>query len=93
MSPLAWRDRTITGKYGMKSSLSFSRIALGQVPDYHEFRKVPYPDAIQGWRDEVAHVDAVAAVRDSKNAAGPVVVLPVAGWSAFLSVARHGHFD
>jgi hypothetical protein len=33
---------------------------------------------------EVAFIGTVA-VRDSKNAAGPVLVVPVAGWAALLS--------
>jgi uncharacterized protein DUF397 len=37
---------------------------------------------------EVAHAGWATAVRDSKNAAGPVLVLPATAWSAFLTTAR-----
>jgi hypothetical protein len=41
----------------------------------------------QGGQDncvEVALVDAAVAVRDSKNPAGPVLVVPMARWTDFL---------
>jgi len=34
---------------------------------------------------EVAFATREAAVRDSKNAAGPVLVLPAAGWRHFVA--------
>lgn len=34
---------------------------------------------------EVAHVDVVTGVRDSKNPTGPVLTFSRAGWSLFLS--------
>jgi hypothetical protein len=37
---------------------------------------------------EVALAGSAAAVRDSKNAAGPVLVLPTAGWKALLANPR-----
>ena len=36
---------------------------------------------------EVAFVDTVA-VRDSKNAAGPILTVPAGAWSTFLVVLR-----
>jgi hypothetical protein len=39
---------------------------------------------------EVAASGDVVGVRDSKNPAGPVLVLPVAGWRAFRTALRHG---
>lgn len=38
---------------------------------------------------EVAFVGSAAALRDSKNAAGPVLLLPTAAWSALLNAALH----
>jgi hypothetical protein len=40
---------------------------------------------------EVALAGGAAAVRDSKNPAGPTVALP--DWSAFLTAAKRGDFD
>ncbi len=37
---------------------------------------------------EVAFADAATALRDSKNAHGPVIVLPTAAWNALLTAAR-----
>lgn len=34
---------------------------------------------------EVAFVPRAVAVRDSKNAAGPVLTIPIAAWDAFRS--------
>jgi hypothetical protein len=34
---------------------------------------------------EVAFSGAMAALRDSKNAAGPILVLPTAAWKALLA--------
>ena len=33
------------------------------------------------------------AMRDSKNPTGPVLILPLAGWSAFTAGIRSGEFD
>ncbi|HEX6357429.1 DUF397 domain-containing protein [Actinophytocola sp.] len=37
---------------------------------------------------EVALAGQVAAVRDSKNAAGPVLVVPAVAWDSLLDQAR-----
>jgi hypothetical protein len=37
---------------------------------------------------EVAFVPMAVAVRDSKNVAGPVLAIPVAGWEAFRADLR-----
>jgi hypothetical protein len=39
---------------------------------------------------EVASSGGVVGVRDSKNPAGPVLVLPAAGWHSFVAALRHG---
>lgn len=40
---------------------------------------------------EVAAVADATAVRDSKNATGPVLLFDRPGWDAFRSAAREGH--
>lgn len=42
---------------------------------------------------EVAAVDGVIAVRDSKNPTGPALVFTAAEWKAFVAGARDGEFD
>lgn len=42
---------------------------------------------------EVAGVDDVVAVRDSKDRDGPVLLIDRAGWAAFLTGIRNGEFD
>jgi len=37
---------------------------------------------------EVAFVPRAVAVRDSKNAAGPVLAIPISGWDAFRADLR-----
>jgi hypothetical protein len=37
---------------------------------------------------EVALMDAATALRDSKNATGPTLVLPTATWTALLTATR-----
>jgi hypothetical protein len=39
---------------------------------------------------ELAHVDSLTGVRDSKNPTGPVLTIPGPGWCTFLSVAKSG---
>ncbi|WP_407289294.1 DUF397 domain-containing protein [Streptomyces sp. BP-8] len=34
----------------------------------------------------------IVPVRDSKNPDGPVLLLPTAGWSAFLAAVKDGEF-
>ncbi len=42
---------------------------------------------------EVAHVDPMIAVRDSKNPQGHVLLFTRAEWDAFLAGAKDGEFD
>ena len=42
---------------------------------------------------EVAFVDGRIAVRDSKDAQGPVLVFTRQEWTAFISGVRDGEFD
>jgi uncharacterized protein DUF397 len=48
------------------------------------------------WTDncvEVAFVDGLIAVRDSKNSSGPVLVFTPSEWDAFVDGAKDGEFD
>jgi Domain of unknown function (DUF397) len=42
---------------------------------------------------EVAFVDEVIAVRDSKDRSGPVLVFTRGEWDAFVAGAKDGEFD
>lgn len=42
---------------------------------------------------EVARLTDSVAVRDSKHADGPVLVLTPAAWEAFIEGAKNGKFD
>lgn len=42
---------------------------------------------------EVAHLDRLVAVRDSKNPTGPALTFPPAAWSLFITSAKNGAFD
>lgn len=42
---------------------------------------------------EVAFVDGVIAVRDSKDRSGPVLVFTASEWHAFVGGAKDGEFD
>jgi Domain of unknown function (DUF397) len=42
---------------------------------------------------EVATLDRVVGVRDSKDSQGPVLVFRFDEWSAFLAGVRDGEFD
>lgn len=42
---------------------------------------------------EVAHVEGVVAMRDSKQPEGPVLIFTPAEWRAFLGGANLGEFD
>ncbi|HET9254281.1 MAG TPA: DUF397 domain-containing protein [Pseudonocardiaceae bacterium] len=43
---------------------------------------------------QVAHLaSGHRAVRDSKNPAGPVLILPLAGWATFTAGVRSGDLD
>ena len=61
-------------------------------------------DAILTWRKssrsgaaghcvEVATVPATVFVRDSKDAAGPVLSFEESGWAGFIAGVRGGEFD
>ncbi len=52
-------------------------------------RSGPYSDN----RVEVAFVDGVIAVRDSKNPTGPVLLFTQGEWDAFVEGAKDGEFD
>jgi hypothetical protein len=42
---------------------------------------------------EVAVVDEVVAVRDTKDRSGPMLVFAAAEWQAFVAGAKAGEFD
>lgn len=42
---------------------------------------------------EVAAVDDVVGVRDSKDRSGPVLVFTASEWRAFVAGAKDGEFD
>jgi hypothetical protein len=42
---------------------------------------------------EVAMLDTVVAVRDSKNPAGPALTFSPQGWAEFIASAKDGDFD
>lgn len=42
---------------------------------------------------EVAVVDEVVAVRDTKDRSGPMLVFTAAEWQAFVAGAKDGEFD
>ncbi len=42
---------------------------------------------------EVASVGSAAAVRDSKDRTGPMLLIGRAAWAAFLAGIRSGEFD
>ena len=42
---------------------------------------------------EVAHIDRMIAIRDSKYVDGPVLTFNPAEWAAFLAGVRAGEFD
>lgn len=42
---------------------------------------------------EVAPLGDDVAVRDSKDAGGPVLVFPLAAWQEFVAAVRDGRFD
>lgn len=52
-----------------------------------EWRKSSFSSGTGGGNDncvEVARLDEVTAVRDSKNVAGPVLTIPAQAWRALL---------
>jgi uncharacterized protein DUF397 len=52
-------------------------------------RSGPYSDNCV----EVAFIDGVIAVRDSKDTLGPVLVFTGGEWDAFVAGAKDGEFD
>lgn len=55
------------------------------------WRKSSYSSGNGGGNDncvEVAFGGQAAAIRDSKNATGPMLAVPAASWSALLQVCR-----
>ena len=42
---------------------------------------------------EVAFLDTVVAVRDSKNPSGPALIFNPAHWTEFVNSAKSGEFD
>ena len=42
---------------------------------------------------EVAHLEDIVAVRDSKNPDNGVLVFQRADWTTFVEAAKHGEFD
>jgi hypothetical protein len=58
------------------------------------WRKSSYSGSSGGQCVEVAaNLPGIVAVRDSKNPAGPALVLTPQQWAAFLSGARDGAFS
>jgi hypothetical protein len=49
-----------------------------------QWRKSSFSNGTQADCVEVATAHGVVGVRDSKNTDGPVLVIPVGGWAAFL---------
>ncbi|MFG1927940.1 DUF397 domain-containing protein [Cryptosporangium sp. NPDC048952] len=42
---------------------------------------------------EVALMESVVAVRDTKDRGGPALVLPASGWTSFIAGAKSGEFN
>lgn len=42
---------------------------------------------------EVALMEAVVAVRDTKDRSGPALVMPASGWRTFIDGAKSGEFN
>ena len=42
---------------------------------------------------EIAETPAAVLVRDSKDAAGPVLTFAAPGWQGFIAGVRNGEFD
>jgi hypothetical protein len=57
------------------------------------WRKSTYSGSNGGGNDncvEIAFAGPAAAIRDSKNTAGPMLAVPAASWTAFLRECQHG---
>jgi hypothetical protein len=57
------------------------------VPPSTSWRKSSFSEGPQTNCVEVALAESRAAVRDSKNAAGPVLTVSATAWRAFVTVA------
>jgi hypothetical protein len=57
------------------------------------WRKSSHSDNNSGACVEVANLDEVIAVRDSKDPAGPVLTFPRVQWTAFIEATKNGAFD
>jgi uncharacterized protein DUF397 len=57
------------------------------------WHKSSYSNGAGGMCVEVAPVPGAAAVRDSKNPEGPILVFSERRWGAFVAGAREGSFD
>ncbi|WNV89032.1 DUF397 domain-containing protein [Umezawaea sp. Da 62-37] len=57
------------------------------------WRTSSYSNGSNGNCVQVAHVGEVMAVRDSKNPAGPVLLLRQSGLTAFLDAVKVDQFD
>ncbi|WP_411143114.1 DUF397 domain-containing protein [Streptomyces sp. x-80] len=42
---------------------------------------------------EIAHLTGQVGIRDSKDKAGPALVVPAAAWSSFMGLVRSGDAD
>jgi hypothetical protein len=63
------------------------------IVDFHgaRWRKSSFSGGEGGGNDncvEITFADSVTALRDSKNAAGPVLVVPASAWNALRGAAR-----
>jgi hypothetical protein len=56
------------------------------------WRKSSFSGGTGGGNDscvEVAFTGSITALRDSKNATGPALLLPAAAWTALLAATHH----
>lgn len=58
------------------------------MPESMSWRKSSFSEGPQTNCVEVAFGQREAAVRDSKNTAGPVMTVPAAGWRCFVARYR-----
>jgi xanthine/CO dehydrogenase XdhC/CoxF family maturation factor len=65
----------------------------GADPSCVVWRKSSRSSSNGGQCVEVASIDHVVAVRDSKNPDGPKLMLTRAQWGAFIGNASEGTFD
>lgn len=72
--------------------ISTSTLPLNDLTDA-PWRTSTFSSGHGGACVEVAKIADLAAVRDSKNRNGGVLVFPAADWTAFLSATDAGAFD